>query len=162
MILIPLSLGKYIFAWWFGATSVPSDSRTSTKSNLYFHSYFATVMSEPALYRLLTFQVPNLMSIFLSLGHLSKESAQVQGPSWHFITSLFLQWVVSPTPNPQAGGPPLDGCLQLEYICSYLPYLEAVSSIHNLRMRHAMVTRDPLNLSGTLTLKLKLKLLTIL
>jgi hypothetical protein len=31
-----------------------------------------TVMSEPALYRLLTFHIPNLISVFLSLGRLSR------------------------------------------------------------------------------------------
>ncbi|KAJ4446561.1 hypothetical protein ANN_13258 [Periplaneta americana] len=48
---------------------------------------------------------------------------------------------VSPSPNPQAGGPPLIGCprLLIQYIRSYPPYLEAVSSIRNLRKRHAMV-----------------------
>jgi hypothetical protein len=37
-------------------------------------------------------------------------------------------------------------CL-IEYIHRYLPYLEAVSSICNLRMRLALVTRDPLNMA---------------
>jgi hypothetical protein len=35
---------------------------------------------------------------------------------------LFLRWrFVSPTPNPQAGGPPVFGCswLLIQYICSY-------------------------------------------
>jgi hypothetical protein len=51
-------------------------------------------------------------------------------------------------PDLQAGGPPLVGCPRLlnQYIYSYPPYLEAVSSIHNLRMRHAVVTRDPPNM----------------
>jgi hypothetical protein len=51
-------------------------------------------------------------------------------------------------PNPQAGEPPLVGCprLLIQYIRSYPPYLEAVSSIHKLRMRHAVVTRDLLNM----------------
>ncbi|KAJ4452211.1 hypothetical protein ANN_03729 [Periplaneta americana] len=48
---------------------------------------------------------------------------------------------VIPSPNPQAGGPPLIGCprLLIQYIRSYPPYLEAVSSIRNLRTRHAVV-----------------------
>jgi hypothetical protein len=61
----------------------------------------------------------------------------------------FLRWgVVSPLPNPQAGGPPLVGCprLLIQYIRSYPPYLDAFSSIRNLRTRHAVVTRDPLNM----------------
>jgi hypothetical protein len=33
-----------------------------------------------------------------------------------------------------------------QYICSYPPYLEVISSIRNLRMRHAVVTRDPSNM----------------
>jgi hypothetical protein len=47
----------------------------------------------------------------------------------------------SPTPNPQAGGLTLVSCPRLifQYIRSYLPYLEAVSSIRNLKMRHAIV-----------------------
>jgi hypothetical protein len=36
-------------------------------------------MNKPALYRLLTFHIPDLMSIFISLGRLSKESVQVRG-----------------------------------------------------------------------------------
>jgi hypothetical protein len=51
-------------------------------------------------------------------------------------------------PSSQAGGEPFVGCprLLIQYICSYPPYLEAFSSIHNLRTRHAVVTRDPPNI----------------
>jgi hypothetical protein len=58
---------------------------------------------------------------------------------------LFLS--VSPTPNNPNGGPPLVFCprLLIQYIRSYLPYLEAVSSIRNLKTRQAMI-RDPLNI----------------
>jgi hypothetical protein len=58
----------------------------------------------------------------IRLGRLSKESVQTRE-------------VVSPTPNPQAGGPPLVSCPQLliQYIRSYPLYLEGVSSIRNLR-----------------------------
>jgi hypothetical protein len=56
--------------------------------------------------------------------------------------------VVSLTPNSQAGGPHLVSCplLLIHYIRSYPPYLEAVSSVRNLRTRHAVVTRDPTNM----------------
>jgi hypothetical protein len=47
-------------------------------------------MSEPALYRLVTFYIPNLISIFLSIGQISKKSTQVRGPLWHFITNLLF------------------------------------------------------------------------
>ena len=43
-------------------------SRTPTKPNLYFANPLVTVVSEPDLYRLLKFYVPNLMSLSLCLG----------------------------------------------------------------------------------------------
>jgi hypothetical protein len=92
----------------------------------------ATVLSEPALYILLTFQVPNFMSIFFRLGRLFKESVQVRGFSWSFVTSLFFTVrSCSPTTNPQARESPLVGYSRL--LIQYPPYLEAVSSIRNLR-----------------------------
>jgi hypothetical protein len=50
--------------------------------------------------------------------------------------------------SPLAGGPPITGCQRLfiQYIRSYSPYLEVVSSIRNLRTRHAVVTRDSPNM----------------
>jgi hypothetical protein len=56
--------------------------------------------------------------------------------------------VVYPMPNSQARGSPLVGCtiLLIQYFRSHPPYLEAVSSVRNLRTRHAVVTRDPLNM----------------
>jgi hypothetical protein len=76
---------------------------------------------------------------------LSSRSEASCGVSWQ---AYFLRWVVSPTPNPQAGGPPLVGCprLLVQYIRSYPPKLEGVSSIRNLRTRHAVMTRDPPNI----------------
>jgi hypothetical protein len=60
--------------------------------------------------------------------------------------------LLSPTPNPPAGGPTLVGCLRLliQYICNYPPYSEGVSSIRNLRTCHAMVTRDSPNMDPIL------------
>jgi hypothetical protein len=59
---------------------------------------------------------------------------------------IFLWWgVVSPTPNPKAGRPPLVGCLWLLIQCIH-SYLEAVFSILNLRTLYAVVKRDPLNM----------------
>jgi hypothetical protein len=56
-------------------------------------------------------------------------------------------------PNPKSGGPPLVGCsrLLIQYIRSYPPYLEAVSSVQNLRTRNAVVIWDPLNMADQLT-----------
>jgi hypothetical protein len=66
---------------------------------------------------------------------------------------LYGEELLAPTPKPQAGWPPLVGCPQLliQYIRSYPPYLEAVSSIHNLRTHHAVVTRDPPNMAHVIT-----------
>jgi hypothetical protein len=50
------------------------------------------------------------------------------GPCERFVKS-FLQWgLLSTSPKPQAGVPPLVGCLRLliQYIHSYISYLEAV------------------------------------
>jgi hypothetical protein len=54
----------------------------------------------------------------------------------------------SPIPKPKARGRPLVGSLRLpiQYIRRYPPYLEAVSSIRNLRTTHAVVTRDTLSI----------------
>jgi hypothetical protein len=53
-------------------------------------------------------------------------------------------------PNPQDGGSPLNSCLRLliQYIRSYPPYLEGISSICNMSTRHAVVTSDPPNMGG--------------
>jgi hypothetical protein len=61
----------------------------------------------------------------------------------------FFWWrVVSPTLNRQAWEPPVFSCprLLIEYIRSYPLYLDGVSSIRNLRTRHAVVTRDTPNM----------------
>jgi hypothetical protein len=47
-----------------------------------------TVFRDPALYKLLTFQVPNLISVFHSLGRLSKKSVQVRGSLEVSVTSF--------------------------------------------------------------------------
>jgi hypothetical protein len=49
---------------------------------------------------------------------------QVRGFLWNFVTSLFLWWgVVSPTHNPQVGGPPLVGCFPLLAVCVQHHYM---------------------------------------
>jgi hypothetical protein len=84
-------------------------SCTPTTSNLYFETSSATVLSEPALYRLLTFHVPNLISIFFRSGRLSKESVQVRGFVNVFVTSLFYygEELLAPRPTPQREYHPL-------------------------------------------------------
>jgi hypothetical protein len=73
----------------------------------------------------------------------------------YFITStiFFMVGIVSPSPNSQLLGPLPADCprVLIQNIRSYPTYLEALSSICNLRMHHAVVTRDPLNVGYTNT-----------
>jgi hypothetical protein len=70
----------------------------------YFEISSSAALSGPALYTLLIFQVPNLISIFFRFGHLSKETVQFRGSLWSFVTSLvFMVRNFCPTPNAQAG-----------------------------------------------------------
>jgi len=72
------------------------------------------------------------------------DCGQFRDPEQHFITSCVLQGrVVRSSPKPNAGVSPLVGCLRLliQYIRSYPPHLEAVSSIRMPSTLHAAVTR---------------------
>jgi hypothetical protein len=53
MVLIPFSIEKCVFPCWSGATALPSDLLTPTKSNLYLDSCLETVIREPILYKFL-------------------------------------------------------------------------------------------------------------
>jgi len=52
--------------------------------------------------------------------------------SWHAVS--LRRGVSGPSPNPQAGGSPLAWCprLLIQYLRSYRPYLEAISSIPDM------------------------------
>ena len=105
------------------------------------------LLSEPALYRLLTFHVPNKISLFLfllrdaSYRNTPPPSPEIRVGEYfttglfclqrkhlackYFLTFCFSRGgVVSASPNPQIGGPPLVGCprLIIQYIRSYPPY----------------------------------------
>jgi hypothetical protein len=85
---------------------------------VYFDSSFKTVIKEPSLYKRLIFHIPNPMSMFLSLGCLSKEPVQVWGPSECFVTSkIFTVRGCYPNAQLQAGGPPQVDCLWLFIQC---------------------------------------------
>jgi hypothetical protein len=118
-------------------------SFTPTKSNLYLASSLEAVIREPALYKLLTFNVPNLISIFHCMGHLSKESVQVQGSCKLFITNLFFT-VKGCLPHAQPPSWRTTPCrlsAAAYSIYSQLPSIAGVcSSICCPRSRHAVVT----------------------
>jgi hypothetical protein len=77
-------------------------SCTPTKSNLYFEPSFPTAMTEPAPNRLPAFHVPQLTSVFFSLGHSPKISA---GPRLLVISSnhiiFYGEYLLAPRPTPQ-------------------------------------------------------------
>ena len=93
---------------------------TPTKSNLYLANSLAAVVREPDLHRLLTFQVPNLMSLFYCLGQ-SRSEACVSGSKYD---TFLWRGVVSTLPNPPSWRSTLVGCPQMliQHIRSYPPY----------------------------------------
>ena len=82
-ILFPINDFRFLFnrrnynALFLPCPLCPTSWRP-TKSNLYLASSLAAALNEPALYRSLTFQVPNLMSFFRCLGR-TRISVQVRG-----------------------------------------------------------------------------------
>jgi hypothetical protein len=72
-----------------------------------------------------------------------------------FRNKLFFFTVRIFLPNPEAGGPPLDGCPRLlsQYVRSYPPRLWAVPSIHNRRIRRAVVTGTHIPIQYNISIK---------
>jgi hypothetical protein len=64
----------------------------------------------------------------------------------------------------QASGPPLVDCPQLliQYIRSYPPYQEAVSSICNLRKHQEVVTRDQPNMGNNFIIDINTNLTVVM
>src|SRR5215469_7837677 len=101
-------------------------SCTPTKSNLYLANSLAAAVSEPALYRLLTFHVPKKISLFLLRDTSSRNTPPPRRSEWgssippdcfvsrgsispceYSLTMVFSRGdVVSTSPNPQAGEAP--------------------------------------------------------
>jgi len=100
-------------------------SCTSTKSNLYLANSLATVVSDPDVQRLITFQVPNLTSLFHSFG-CNKGSVQAQGNFKRFITRPGEE-LLAPCPTPKLEDHPLSVFHNCVSIYSQLPsILEAI------------------------------------
>ena len=69
-----------------------TDSLATVMCRFSWHSFQATVVSEPELYRLLTFQAPNLMFRFHCIGR-TKVSVQARAMCSCFVTSqVFTVW----------------------------------------------------------------------
>jgi len=72
-----------------------------TKSNLYLANSLAVVVSDPDLYSLLTFHVPNLMSLFQCLVR-TKGSVQARVICISFVPRpIFYSEELSPRPTPK-------------------------------------------------------------
>jgi hypothetical protein len=137
--------------WWLAFTFLYKNTQTSAgwllrsthltswtvnRSKLYYGNLLVAVFSEPNI-------SCSKSHIHFPLSKSFQRSVQIRDGMQHFETSWILRWgIFSPSPDPNAEGPPLLGCtiLLIQYIRSYLPHLEAVSSICNPRTRHAVVT----------------------
>jgi hypothetical protein len=99
-----------------GTVPLPSylTSCTPTKSNLYLDSSLETVVREPGLYKLLMFHVPNLMSIFLGLGRLSKDSVQWLIDRFRNKLAFYGEVLLAPHPFRKLEDHPLS------FVCGYL------------------------------------------
>jgi hypothetical protein len=64
-------------------------SCTPTKSSLYLANSLAAAINESALYRLLTVQVRNLMSLFRCIGR-TKISVQVRGFVYEYFVTRYV------------------------------------------------------------------------
>jgi hypothetical protein len=98
---------------------------------------------ESALYRLLTFQVPILMSLFRCLVG-TKVSVQVHDfVGEYFVTKIRFggDELLAPHPTPKLEDNPLSAVRYLLFnIFAATFYVRGRSSIRNLRTRHAVVT----------------------
>jgi hypothetical protein len=72
--------------------------RKPTKFNLHLANSLPAVVSEPELYSLLTFQVPNLISLFHCFGR-TKESFQIRGTCSCFTRKQKGDELSAPHPN---------------------------------------------------------------
>jgi hypothetical protein len=99
----------------------------------YLHSSLKTVIRKPALYKLLTFHNPNLMSVFNRLSCSCRESVEVRGSLMTFVTNLIFygKGLLAPRPISKLEDHPLSfvrGCLfniSAATLHSWRPFLHA-------------------------------------
>jgi len=97
-------------------------SRTPTKPILYLVNSLAAAVSEPALYSLLAFQVSNLVSLLLCLGHTNQSRSEDE--------------LLAPRPTPKLENHPSSAvrdCLFNIFVATV--HFGDRPSIHNLKMR---------------------------
>ena len=116
-------------------------SCTPTKSNLYLGNFLAAAVSEPALYRLPTFHMPNLVSLFRCLVYQSINPGLRQVFLFHNTDSFYGEELTTPRPTPKLEDHPLSAvreCLFDRFAATL--HIEGCFSLHNLRMCHALGT----------------------
>jgi hypothetical protein len=66
------------------------------------------------------------------------------------MIDFYSEGLLAQHPTPKLEDHPLSAVRDfIQYICSCTPYLEAFFSIHNLKLCHAVVTRDAPNMVST-------------
>ena len=141
MIFVSVSIRKIIIPCYCAPFSHLT-SYPPPKSNSYFANSLAAAVSEPALYWLLPFHAPNLMSIFHCLGHM-KVSIKVRGKcSWFATKSVFMARICQHLPQtPSWRTNPLSAVRDCLFnIFTATLHIGGHFSIHNLRKCHAVMT----------------------
>jgi hypothetical protein len=129
---LPTYLFIYLLTYSF-TESIPSWKAANCAAIQELDTSSVTVLSKPALYILLTVQIPNLMSIFLCLGPLSKESVLVRGFLWSFVTHLFFycEELLAPHTEPPSWRKiPCQLSMTAYEIYSQLPSISGGHSLH--------------------------------
>ena len=85
MIFLPFSIAKNIIPCSYRVPLSHLTSCIATNSSLYLANSLATVVSEPDLQRLNTFNLPNITSLFHCLGR-TRRSVQARGTCIRFVT----------------------------------------------------------------------------
>jgi hypothetical protein len=122
-------------------------SCTPTQSNLHLANSLTAAVSEPDVYMSLTFQVPNLMSLFHCLDR-SKVSIQVRVTCSCFVTKpvFYDEGLSAPHPNPMLENHPLSAVRDCLFnIFPTTLHIGGRATIRNLRTRHAAVTAPHLS-----------------
>jgi hypothetical protein len=110
---------------------------TRTTSSLYFANSLAAAVSEPAVYRLRTFQVPYLMPIFRCLNHTKSISLGLRLPVRIYRNKIrFYGQDLSPGPTPKLEDHPLSAVGCLFNIFAATLHNGGRSLIRNPRMRN--------------------------
>jgi hypothetical protein len=119
-----------------------------------------SILSEPALYRLLTFQVPNLIYLFLCLGR-TKVSVQVRGfVCEYFVTKIRFnsEELLAPRPTTKLENHPLSAVRDWFFnIFAATLHIGGRSSNRNLKTCHVVVAGTHLSHGNSMCTKYKPK-----